>query len=406
MRATLWPRAAPAGPASRRVSSESSGGPGRLPARGSHRSGHADFPHPALQSRALLTPWTGAHPLAKDFPWHPSCQLCYAPELRVREVGPWHVLAFPSDGSLLRLPLPSTGSRWEQFPGFFGTMGSSDFSTPFPLHFVFLRSAVPLLHRPVFSRAPPGRPRRALGGFGKPGLHTSGQASEEASRPPRFLGDPLAFVPCSRTPEGPLVLAFSTLAVLPSAIPTASAPSTVPISGLNRTARPLAVYAPQPGSPRVHARLASGCWPALPGGIRTHRVPLRGFRAGLSALPSSSSRLHLAHRHPGSGVAVDVASPSCPAPATDVVLALSLVLSLNLPSEPVLCRSRSQACAVVLLMRPDWRERCSRLQGNHEETSSRSSNEAWPRRPGPGARGSRFASSFFVDRDGGTWTRR
>jgi hypothetical protein len=27
-----------------------------------------------------------------------------------------------------------------------------------------------------------------------------------------------------------------------------------------------------------HARLASGCWPALPGGIRTRRVPTEGFR--------------------------------------------------------------------------------------------------------------------------------
>lgn len=28
---------------------------------------------------------------------------------------------------------------------------------------------------------------------------------------------------------------------------------------------------------RHHARLASGCWPALPGGIRTRRVPMKGF---------------------------------------------------------------------------------------------------------------------------------
>ena len=52
------------------------------------------------------------------------------------------------------------------------------------------------------------------------------------------------------------------------------------ISGLNDTARALAVYASQGGSPHHHARLASGCWPALPGGVFTHRVPLRSFRRG------------------------------------------------------------------------------------------------------------------------------
>src|SRR5262249_30875171 len=32
------------------------GGPGRLPSRGSHGSGHADFPHPALRITASLPP--------------------------------------------------------------------------------------------------------------------------------------------------------------------------------------------------------------------------------------------------------------------------------------------------------------------------------------------------------------
>ena len=46
------------------------------------------------------------------------------------------------------------------------------------------------------------------------------------------------------------------------------------ISGLNHTAYMLAVYASQPGLPHVHARLASGWWPAsterecLPAGLQ------------------------------------------------------------------------------------------------------------------------------------------
>jgi len=197
-------------------------------------------------------------------------------------------------GATDRLPLPSTGSRREQFPGVIGTTRSSDFSPPFPLHFVLLRSAVPP-HRPAFARAPPGRPRRALGGLGQPGLPFTGLPWVEAARYPRFLVDPLAFVPCSSTPRGPARSGLlSTAPMLPSAPTTASAPPTTLISGLNRTARPLAVYASQPGSPRIRARLASGCWPALPGWDFHPPGPATRFQGGPLGIPSSSSRLRLA----------------------------------------------------------------------------------------------------------------
>ena len=39
------------------------------------------------------------------------------------------------------------------------------------------------------------------------------------------------------------------------------------VSGLNHTARTLAVYASQPRSADGHARLASGWWSSLPDGI-------------------------------------------------------------------------------------------------------------------------------------------
>src|SRR6266542_1840468 len=35
-------------------------------------------------------------------------------------------------------------------------------------------------------------------------------------------------------------------------------------------------------------RLASGCWPALPGGIRTRRVPTEGFRVVVTTSHSPS----------------------------------------------------------------------------------------------------------------------
>jgi hypothetical protein len=53
--------------------------------------------------------------------------------------------------------------------------------------------------------------------------------------------------------------------MLPSAFSTASAPARTVISGLNHTARSLAVYASQGGSPHHHARLASGWLASLSG---------------------------------------------------------------------------------------------------------------------------------------------
>jgi hypothetical protein len=49
------------------------------------------------------------------------------------------------------------------------------------------------------------------------------------------------------------------------------------VSRLDVQAFHLAVYASQGGSPRRHARLASGCWPALPGGIGYPQGPYGWF---------------------------------------------------------------------------------------------------------------------------------
>jgi hypothetical protein len=54
----------------------------------------------------------------------------------------------------------------------------------------------------------------------------------------------------------------------------------------------LAVYASQPGLPADHARLASGCWPTLPGGTG---YPLGSAVRFSSPSCTSSPRLCLAH---------------------------------------------------------------------------------------------------------------
>ena len=72
-------------------------------------------------------------------------------------------------------------------------------------------------------------------------------------------------VPCSPTPAGSHAPGHCGAATRPSVTLRTSAPAMMTISGLNHTARSLAVYASQPGLPRHHARLASGYWPSSAG---------------------------------------------------------------------------------------------------------------------------------------------
>ena len=75
----------------------------------------------------------------------------------------------------------------------------------------------------------------------------------------RSWGTPIVLLPCSPTPAGPTHQAMRCAGAAP-AVSTTKAPAFV-LSRLNHTASALAVYASQAGSPRHHARLASGCWP-------------------------------------------------------------------------------------------------------------------------------------------------
>ena len=81
--------------------------------------------------------------------------------------------------------------------------------------------------------------------------------------------------------------------VRPSASVKASA-SAWNVSGLNHTAYVLPAYASQPRSPWNHARLGSGCWPALPGGIGYPLSPIAKFQVSY-VMPSPPPRLCLAH---------------------------------------------------------------------------------------------------------------
>ena len=110
---------------------------------------------------------------------------------------------------------------------------------------------------------------------------------------PRFLGNPRVDVPCSSTPAGPVGQAIfgPSGAAFRSRYVVGSRDVKI-LSGLNHTAHPLAVYASQPGLLPDHARLASGCWPALPGGID---YPLGSNARFSSSCCTSLPRLFLAH---------------------------------------------------------------------------------------------------------------
>ena len=99
--------------------------------------------------------------------------------------------------------------------------------------------------------------------------------------------------PCDHSPyssdPGVTRQAEWTMSELPGAAPATDHDEGSPrvvISGLNRTAFDLAVYASQGWSPTHHARLASGCWSGstgrdwLPAGFH-----LKGFKLRLSSFP-------------------------------------------------------------------------------------------------------------------------
>jgi hypothetical protein len=100
-------------------------------------------------------------------------------------------------------------------------------------------------------------------------------------------------VPCSPTPAGPRVPGHCGIATRPSVSLTTSAPANSTLSGLNRTARSLAVYASQRRLPGRHARLAPGCWPALPDGVGYPQGPDERFPLSLPPFPSFSWRTKL-----------------------------------------------------------------------------------------------------------------
>jgi hypothetical protein len=126
-------------------------------------------------------------------------------------------------------------------------------------------------------------------------------SSTEMAGSPRFLEDPTMNVPCSPTPAGPPRSATAALWCCLPPNGRRRLPRQILISGLNHTARTLAVYASQGGLLHRHARLASG-WLAnlsgrgwLPAGSKRKVSDLLIFLSQASpGAPISEYRKHRA----------------------------------------------------------------------------------------------------------------
>jgi len=195
--------------------------------------------------------------------------------------------------------IPRSGIRFppqgpvETFPCFVGTIRCSDSLTSLPPRFVSFAWRYPACRGGFVS------PNRSHGRTIRPGVFVAGGPFRllrvETSGPPRFLGNPGVSMPRSSTPVGPADPADLGTLMRPSELTTSSAPTSMSLSGLYHAACPLAVYASQHGSPRDHARLASGGRPPWPGRIGY----LPGSTVRFSFMTSrctSLPRLRLAHR--------------------------------------------------------------------------------------------------------------
>jgi hypothetical protein len=93
----------------------------------------------------------------------------------------------------------------------------------------------------------------------------SRKLSVEMAGSPRFLGNPCVPMPCSRTPVGPRTPGHYGASTWPPLVSTTEAPATTSISGLNRTALGLAVYASQRRLPDTTQDSLPAARPSLAG---------------------------------------------------------------------------------------------------------------------------------------------
>jgi hypothetical protein len=242
--------------------------------RGSHRSGRAQFGHPAPRSKRSLrtekkcAPWVrrrrslpGAHPAQSASPCR-CVKMLARP--KVRDICPARGSSDRSAASLPRV-------LWGEFPALDGTISRLRLLIRHPAALRCLRLAVPCV---VPCSLPP--PGHRCGG---PGLLLSRRPHRVSRRehmsPPRFLDDPCVHAPLSDpggVPKPGLYSSGSTAFRLHNDVGTATQ-----LSRLYHAACTPPVYASQAGSPPHHATLGSGGWPILSGSGLSPAGSLREF---------------------------------------------------------------------------------------------------------------------------------
>ena len=259
-----------------------SGGHGQLPPRGSHRSGRAQFGHPAPRVMVSLLRRTQFHYLA-------GSRRDDLPARCPRHLSPPQV---PSSGR----PLPIHRVLWGEFPDLTGTIRRLRLLASLRASLRLLRSALPPLR-------PSSLPRGATTPRGPGPLlprRPHRLSSVEKTRPPRFLDDPCVHAPLSDPDAPPTPSHYSAGdGVFRAAYHVDSA--MMLIAGLNHAACTLPVYASRPRSPQdaQHSVPAGGQpWPGrtLACGVAQkvsvmsiplHACPRACPRASESRMPSS-----------------------------------------------------------------------------------------------------------------------
>src|SRR5208282_4677112 len=165
---------------------------------------------------------------------------------------------FPCSGA----PFPPRGPSG-RFPRFIGNTKHSDFLPPFARRFVSFASRY---RRAPCASLPPtqGTTPAGRGIAYRIPQHRFIDGGDRTSQVP---GGPAMNVPCSANPVGPPRSATAALRCCLSPNGRRRLPPQILISGLNHTARTLAVYASQGGSLHRHARLASGWLACLSGRV-------------------------------------------------------------------------------------------------------------------------------------------
>jgi hypothetical protein len=137
-----------------------------------------------------------------------------------------------------------------------------------------LRLAIPPL-RPVCSQ----RPGRTTVGSGELVFRfPSRNISVEMAGSPRFLGNPCVPMPCSQTPVGSRTPGHYGASTWPPTLERRRLLTRRKISGLNRTALGLAVYASSWRSPDTTQDSLPAARPSLAGrDLGTRRVAMKGF---------------------------------------------------------------------------------------------------------------------------------